>query len=226
MSGAGSRLPGVSISGINARQRSLTLYREALSRKFYPASMYWRHSAPQTWAGLCGKGLLPAPSGSQRWAVCWPRCLAAQDASVLACRGSCRALGGQGSGRSSPVQDVVEVVHTQLGFHSEAEEGTGQGGRAGPSLQAEPWRPDCPVGGESKALVRTPVPSRDAVWFPHTTFRGISQVLPEKRPQLRAAGGARREVPGAPGLKWGTLAVTHLSGMSTQLQNSVSSPRV
>lgn len=58
------------------------------------------------------------------------------------------------------MRDVVEVEHIQQGFHSEAEEGTGQGGRAGPSLQAEPWRPDCPVGGESKALVRTPVSSR------------------------------------------------------------------
>lgn len=79
---------------------------------------------------------------------------------MLACRGSCRALGGRGSGRSSPVWDVAEVGHIQLGFHSEVEEGTGQGGRAGPSLQAEPWRPDCPVGGESQALVRTPIPSR------------------------------------------------------------------
>lgn len=92
--------------------------------------------------------------------------------------------------------DEVEVEHIRLGFHSEAEEGTGQGGRAGPSLQEEPWRPDCPVGGESKELVRTPVPSRAfqegfsslaAVWFPHTTFHGIFQALPEKRPQLRAA---------------------------------------
>lgn len=183
MSGAGRRLTGVRISGTNARQRSLTLYLEALSRKFYPASMYWGHSALQSWAGLCRKGLLPALSGSQRWVVCWPRCLAAQDVSVLACRGSCRALGGQGSGRSSPVRDVVEVEHIRLGFHSEVEEGTGQGGRAGPSLQAEPWRPDCPVGGESKELVRTPVPSRafkdaalilEAAWFPHTTFCGIS----------------------------------------------------
>lgn len=108
--------------------------------------------------------------------------------------------------------DVAEVGHIQLGFHSEVEEGTGQGGRAGPSLQAEPWRPDCPVGGESQALVRTPIPSepsRDealplqAVWLPHATFHGISQVLPEKRPQLRATGGARIEVLGAPGLKWG-----------------------
>lgn len=54
-----------------------------------------------------------------------------------------------------------------------------------------------------------PEPSRDvalplqAVWFPHATFRGISQVLPEKMPQLRATGGVRIEVLGAPGLKWG-----------------------
>lgn len=116
--------------------------------------MYWGHSAPQFWAGQCGKGLLPALSGSQRWAVCWPPCLAAQGASVLVCRGSCRALGGLGSGQSSPVLGVVEAGHIQLGFHSEVEEGTGQGGRAGPSLQAEPWRPDCPVGRESTARVR------------------------------------------------------------------------
>lgn len=40
-----------------------------------------------------------------------------------------------------------------------------------------------------------------AVCFPHTTLYGISQALPEKRPQLRAAGGVRIEVQGAPGLK-------------------------
>lgn len=34
------------------------------------------------------------------------------------------------------------------------EGGTGQGGRAGPSLRAEPWRPDCPVEGEKARLVR------------------------------------------------------------------------
>ena len=78
-------------------------------------------------AGPCRKGLLPAPSGSQQWAVCWPQCLAAQDESVRVCRGSCRARGEQGSGRSSPGWDEAEVGHIQLGFHSEAEEGTGQG---------------------------------------------------------------------------------------------------
>lgn len=70
---------------------------------------------------------------------------------MLVCRGSCRALGGLGSGRSSPVWGVVEAGRIQLGFHSEAEGDTGQGGRAGPSLQAEPWRPDCPVGREEQS---------------------------------------------------------------------------
>lgn len=130
------------------------------------------------------------------------------------CRGSCRARGEQGSGRSSPGWDEAEVGHIQLGFHSEAEEGTGQGGRAGPSLQVEPWRPDCPAVERAKRWLEPlslPEPSREAalpleaVRFPHTTFHGISQVLPEKRPQLGAAGWARTEVPGAPGLKWGHL---------------------
>lgn len=84
--------------------------------------------------------------------------------------------------------DEVEVEHIRLGFHSEAEEGTGQGGRAGPSLQEEPWRPDCPVGGESKELVRTPSlpePSRKASL--HLRLCGSLTLLStaSSRPSLR-----------------------------------------
>lgn len=92
--------------------------------------------------------------------------------------------------------------HIQLGFHSEVEEGTGQGGRAGPSLQVEPWRPDCPAVERAKhwlAPLSLPEPSREAalpleaVWFPHTTFHGISRSSLRRGPSSeRQEGPGRR----------------------------------
>lgn len=97
------------------------------------------------------QGPLPALSGPQQRAVCWPRCLAARGASVLVCTGSCHAPGGPGFGRSSPGWGAVGAGHTRRGCRSVAEEGTGWGDRAGPSLQAGPWRPEYPAEGEREA---------------------------------------------------------------------------
>lgn len=98
---------------------------------------------------LGSRGPLPALSGHRRWAVRWPRCPAARGGSVLVCTGSGRAPAGPGSGPSSPAWDAEGAVRTRRGCRSVAEGGTGQGGRAGPSLQAEPWRPDCPAEGKT-----------------------------------------------------------------------------
>lgn len=94
------------------------------------------------------RGPLPALSGRRRWAACWPRCPAARGGSVLVCTGSGHAPGGPESGPSSLAWDAEAGAHTRRGCRSGAEGGTGQGGRAGPSLQAEPWRPDCPAEGK------------------------------------------------------------------------------
>lgn len=76
---------------------------------------------------------------------------------MLVCTGSCRAPGGRGSGPSSPAWGAAGAGRTRRGCRSAGAGGTGRGDRAGPSLRAEPWRPDCPVEGErERRPVRLP----------------------------------------------------------------------
>lgn len=96
-------------------------------------------------------GLLPAPSACPLWTACWRRCPAARRGSVLACRGSWRAL-VPCSAPSTPAWGGGVGARTLRGCRSGEVGDTGPGGRAEPSLQEEPWRPDCPAGRQGEAV--------------------------------------------------------------------------